>query len=476
MSQKKLLDKVFDIANQRLINNKPSSKIRKNFSPDQTAEIFDLSFKETGINDNEVISIIEKIVELSVDTSSPLFMNQMWGKVPATAAIGDLMSTLLNTSMYTYEVAPLMTLIEKECINALSSLVWSDTDCGDGVFTPGGSVSNINAMVLARNENDPASKERGTAKKVSIFISDQAHYSFKKGADYLGFGKESVVEVKSDKEGKIIIPELINVIEAEMEKGRIPLMLVGIAGSTALGAYDNLELLGNVASKYNLWFHVDAAYGGSLLFSKIYSSKLKGINHADSVTWNLHKILGMPLVCSVLLTRQKRVLNRAFSTSADYLYHENDYDYDLGQKSLQCGRRVDALKLWLAWKHGGTRGFRERVDKLVFMAMSFAQKVKLNSNFELLCEPSAPIVCFRYLPHNYLDININELNKKIRENIFNEGETLFNFITVKNEIFLRFVITSPTFSVKNIDFILKTIERHGKLILKESSVKYTMKV
>lgn len=436
-----------------------------NSSPEEIFHALDIKITGTGTPDHKLSRLVELVKEKSVHTDHGLFMNQMFGKQVPVAVLGDLLTVLLNTSMYTYEVAPVLTLIEKECVERLCSLVWNSTDWHDGVFTPGSTISNMMAMMLARNRRFPQSMEAGLfdVPPFRIFVSAQVHYSFKKGSAFSGMGKNTLVEVDSDPDGKISVTALLDAIACELRKGNVPLMLIGIAGTTVTGVYDNLESLAEIAAQYNMWFHVDAAYGGSLLFSQKEKQRLKGVEHADSVAWSLHKMMGVPLSCAVLLTKKNTVLREAFSMDAEYLFHGNEMD--LGQKSLQCGRRADALKLWVAWKFEGDEGLEDRVNKLVEIARQFAGKIREHNNFELLCVPETPIVCFRFIHPGLSADELNVLNAEIRSVIFLEGHLLFNYSTHKNKIYLRCVFSDPDMKAESLRSILEKIDCVGNQVI-----------
>lgn len=440
------------------------SPLRKGISPEEIINALDIKLTGTATHDHRLSGLVDLVKEKSVNTDHGLFMNQMFGKQLPVAVLGDLLTVLLNTSMYTYEVAPVLTLIEKECVERLCSLVWNSTDPHDGIFTPGSSISNMMAMMLARNRRFPQSMEAGLfdVPRFRIFVSDQVHYSFKKGALFSGMGIRTLVEVSSDADGRIPVPALREAIACELQKGNVPLMLIGIAGTTVTGVHDNLESLARIAAQYNMWFHVDAAYGGSLLFSQKAKHKLKGVEQADSVSWSLHKMMGVPLSCAVLLTRKNTVLKEAFSMDAEYLFHGNEMD--LGQKSLQCGRRADALKLWVAWKFEGDAGLGNRVSKLVEIARQFAGKIREYNNFELLCEPETPIVCFRFIHPGLSADELNVLNAEIRSVIFLEGHLLFNYSTHRNKIYLRCVFSDPDMKDESLRAVLEKIDCVGNQV------------
>ncbi len=441
------------------------TSLRKNLTPEDLKESLDFKIPYQSISDNEILNIIKTLMDQSVNTNHPYFMNQMFGKTQPIAYLADVLITLLNTSMYTYEVAPVLTLIENETIDFLSKKVWGRS--GDGVFTSGGSMSNMKAMFLAREYKFKDSRTLGlnAYPPVTIFVSDQAHYSFVKGANFLGFGTDALIKIPSDVNAKIRIDALEDIIEKTIADGRIPIMLTGIAGTTTSGSFDDLEALASIAKKYNMWYHVDACFGGASLFSDLEKHRLKGIEHANSVSWNFHKVMSMPLSTASFLTRDKGLLKEAFTVNADYLFHDHDNTYDLGQKSLQGGRRPEVLKLWLSLKYKGEAGFKAHVESLRQKAVYFSSVIENNPHMELFQTPESVIVCFRYKADSLDDKDTDDLNIKIREEIFKKGDIIFNYAYLNNKVYLRVVLLDPDFTKAQLDHILETIETCAKSIL-----------
>lgn len=456
-----LSDFVIEQIKQRLSNLQNSDvTLRKALEPDVLRNKIDLQIPSQRTDSHQLLEILKDVIEYSVITNHPYFMNQMFGKMQPIGLLADLLISTLNTSMYTYEVAPVLTLIEKETIAKLTSKVWGEGH-GDGVFTTGGSLSNMKAMFLARQKLIKRTKKTGLFKEkpVAIFISEQAHYSFEKGVNFMGFGTDSLIKVPSKSDARIDINALKNAIIQAKNDGRIPMMLVAIAGTTISATFDEIDALATIAQENKIWFHVDAAFGGALLFSDQERYKLNGIEKADSVTWNFHKAMGMPLTTSSFLTRELGLLNSAFSVNADYLFHQQEYDYDLGQKSLQGGRRPESLKLWLSLKFEGEIGFSKRIETLRKLAIDFATMIKNNPKFELFQDPDATIVCFRYIQENFSESEINSFNINIRETIFAEGKIIFNFAPLNQKIYLRCVILDPDFTNDQLLNILDSIEK-----------------
>jgi glutamate/tyrosine decarboxylase-like PLP-dependent enzyme len=458
---------------ERSILNKNNDKtiLRQKTTPEKLMDKLPLTLQKDKLSSIQIIDILEQIIENSVITNHPYFMNQMFGKTRPISFIADILIAVLNTSMYTFEVAPVFSLIEKEVITKLGAKIWG-TGIGDGVFTAGGSISNMNALFLARQHHLEHAKQNGlfNEKPLAVFVSEQAHYSFTKGVNFLGFGLESLIKIKSKKNAQIDIKELKKAILKSKEKGKTPLMLIGIAGTTISGSYDDIESLAQIAKENKMWFHVDAAYGGSLLFSERQKHHLKGIEHADSVSWNFHKIMGMSLSTSSFLTREKGLLNKAFSVDAGYLFHEDTYDYDLGQKSLRGGRRPDAFKLWLTWKYQGETGLTTHIEKLCNAADTMAALIQKNPKIELFTQPESTIVCFRYTD-KITDINIlNQLNIKIRNTIFDEGKMIFNYARLNNAVYLRCVLLDPEFTPEQLQTIIDKVVQTGNILLTDTEI------
>ncbi len=421
-------------------------------------------------SENDLENILELVVKNSVNTSSPFFMNQLYGGTDIYGILGDFIVTALNTSMYTYEVAPVFSIIEKDTIKILADLVGFKNDF-DGTFTSGGSISNLTALVLARDEKFPNFRKSGfkNTEKIKILVSEYSHYSFLKAVIILGFGSDNLVKVKTDSIGKMDIQELDKTVENILKNDEIPLMIVGTAGTTINGVFDDLESIHQIARNNNIWFHVDACYGGSLIFSEIHKKKLFGIEKANSVSWDLHKMAGMPLTCALFLTSKKDSLERSMSVSADYLFHQYDFDYDLGKKSLQCGRKSDSFKFWLSYKIQGLKYFKNRIDLIIENANYMADIIKGKECFKLFSPIETGVVCFSYKNDKFNDSQLKEIVIKTRELIFKQGKILFNYSNIKDQTVFRCVISNPEITKNEIKNIIHQIEYYLNQVTEISS-------
>ena len=311
--------------------------------------------------------------------------------------------------MHTYEVAPVFTMAERACLDKMARM-WANTPAGaptpehDGLFVPGGSIANTYGILLARHNADPNIRERGLAggPRLVGFCSDEAHYSFAKGAAVTGLGKDNMIAVETDIDG-IMIPEALEAaVQKAIDEGAKPFFVGATAGTTVLGAYDPFVAVREVCDKHGLWMHVDAAWGsGAFLSPRLREEYLEGVETADSLTWNPHKQMNMPLTCSAFLTRKEGQLAACNAASAAYLFQPDKLygDMDLGDRSIQCGRRADAFKLWLAWKSKGDAGWAAEAEHAYDLAESFEQQIRNSDRaFIMAAKRSCTNVCFWYVP------------------------------------------------------------------------------
>lgn len=273
---------------------------------------------------------------------------------------GSWLTEALNTSQYTFEVAPAFTLIENVLLEKCLQLFGFTS--GEGLFSPGGSISNMYAMALARYRQNPEYKRKGLFGSAPLvaFTSVEAHYSLKKAAHWIGLGLDNLELVDTNERGQMCSKALNGAIErikATGDEKRVPFFVCATAGTTVLGAFDNLTEISEICQRHGIWLHVDACLGGSAVFAPVRKAELlEGINLADSLAWNPHKSLGVPLQCSMLLTRHEGLLHQCNSANADYLFQQDkfyDTNYDSGDKSVQCGRKVrgQTEMRFVGWKN-----------------------------------------------------------------------------------------------------------------------------
>ncbi|KAM6909727.1 cysteine sulfinic acid decarboxylase [Xenentodon cancila] len=454
-------------------------------SPEQLKELLDLELKDGGESESKILQRCRDAIRYSVKTSKylcwsvfshPRFFNQLFAGMEPYSMVASFITEAIKTSLYTYEVAPVFTLIEDAVLRRIMEMIgWEDG--GDGLFNPGGSMSNMYAVNLARYRYCPDIKEDGLfhASRLVILTSQEGHYSISKGAALLGLGTKSVYVVPSDKRGKMIPSALEEKIQLARNEGAVPFMVNATAGTTVFGAFDPIDEIADICEKHGLWLHVDACWGGAALMSKKHKHLLKGIQRADSVAWNPHKMLMACLQCSAFMVRDKTsLLQRCHSAQASYLFQQDkfyDVSYDTGDKSVQCSRKPDAFKFWLMWKALGTRELEQRVDRALAMARYLADAIKTREGFHLLLEPEYANVCFWYIPPSLRNFpegpefwkKLHTVAPKVKERMMKTGSMMIGYQSHGDKPnFFRMVAISPQVSRQDLDFVLDEIHNLGK--------------
>lgn len=457
MKDLEILSGAFDKIRRYIVDNQDNSKPVVQFrSPAQLKEKINFKIDGNGISENDFLDLLDKYLEYSVKTGNKQFLNQLYSGFNLPAFIGEMFTALTNTSMYTYEVAPVATSIETEMISLMNSYAgYSD---GDGIFVSGGSNANLIAMFSARNRILPESRFEGYDRKHKLvaFVNEQAHYSFETAANVLGIGAKNVIKIKADKKGRLIPSELENEIVNAINRGEKPFFAAATCATTLLGAYDPIDEMTPICRKYNIWLHADGSFGGSIILSDKNRHLMKGIEQTDSFAWNPHKLMNIPLVCSALLVKKYGTLQHNITDiNTDYIFHDIDAVEDLGKKSIQCGRKVDAVKLWFAWKYFGLEGYQNRIDNLIDMASYSETIVNQHPKLELLSERQSFAVCFRYIPEKETDLN--KFNLELRESLRKSGKSIVNYGYIGEILAIRLITSNGELQKSDIDLFFSNV-------------------
>ncbi|OCT74490.1 glutamate decarboxylase 1 [Xenopus laevis] len=417
-------------------------------------------------------------LKYSIKTGHPRYFNQLSSGLDIIGLAGEWLTATANTNMFTYEIAPVFITMEETVLKKMQEIIgWGENEA-DGIFSPGGTISNLYSLQAARYKYFPIVKTKGMSAlpQIVVFTSEQSHYSFRKASSVLGIGTDNVIAVKCDERGKMIPSDLEDKVQKAKRHGHHPFYVGATAGTTVFGAFDPLIAIADICKKYGLWMHVDAAWGGGLLLSRKHRYKLSGIERANSVTWNPHKLMGVPLQCSAILIRQKFLLQSCNKQCADYLFQmDKHYDtsYDTGDKTIQCGRHVDIFKFWLMWKAKGSCGFELQINRILELSEYLYNKLRSKSNFELVFndKPECTNVCFWYIPpslehtprDNEWKAKLHKIAPQIKAHMMEEGTTMVSYQPQGDKPnFFRMVISNPASKKSDVDFLLEEMERLGK--------------
>jgi L-2,4-diaminobutyrate decarboxylase len=382
------------------------------------------------------------------------------------AALCDLIAALTNQAMAVYETGPSATLMEKQVLQWLGTLIgW---DASDGVLTSGGAQANLTALLAARQvstEGDVWNAGLNSAQKLVILTSELAHYSVGRSAAIMGLGMQAVIKVKSDEEGRMSVDALIESVEFAREQGMRPIAVVATAGCTPTGSIDPLDEIAKMCAKHHLWMHVDGAHGASGLLTEQHRDALRGIECADSVVWDGHKLMYMPAPVSAVLFKNPRHSYQAFSQQASYLFQGADAEaeaYNMSYRTLECTKRMMGLKLWTAFSVYGVEKLGQLVDHVYAMARTFAQMLQSTSDFELLMAPQTNIVCFRYRGIETVSVErLNEAQARIRTRIVQSGDFHLTQTEVHGSIWLRTTIMNPLTAASHLQALLEAIRQEA---------------
>ncbi len=462
-------------------------------SPDELRRIFDssvpLAFDDVAHahGDDAIVDAVDAVIEYSVHTSHPRFVNQNFAGPDPVSVAGDFLGAALNTTGATFEAAPVFTLMESAVLAKLGRIagyVDADSDplptLPPGLFCPGGSTATLYALQLARHRLRPEITKTGaTGETLTMFVSDSGHYAASKSAALLGLGTDAVIKVESDNLGAMIPEALDQAITASRTAGQVPFAIIATSGTTVTSAFDDLHALADLAEAHEVWLHVDGCYGGSALFSPAERRRLAGVERSDSFVWNLHKMMGMTQQCTALLVKEPERLGSCFALRADYLFQPDKLhaEYDSGDRTFQCARRIDVLKLWLAWKHHGDVGFANRIDHAVAMADRAAARVASSDGEFAHVTGTFTNVVFGWIPPSLrpLDLSpasiptlapevrdmLHALPPKIKHRMQREGTAMMGFQPIAGLNTFRLLVMSPTVAAEDIDAMFDRISEYG---------------
>ena len=444
--QKDLL--IFNELIDFFLKEESKNPVTKYIHPNQVGKYLNISLSEEGVLDKDFKKILKELLVKTPKSSSKLFFNQLYGGRHSKAVLGDLLAVFLNNSMATYKISGPQVTVEQEILSQIHRLIGYDKNPG-GTFPTGGSMSNFMSLIMARDKVNSEIKNKGISKKLIAYTSENSHYSIAKNASFSGLGKENVRYIKSDEKGRINIIAFENQVQIDLKNGFIPFYLNATAGTTVLYAFDDVSLLAPICKKYKIWIHLDGAFGGSVIFSDKYKSLIKGVSMTDSFCFNAHKTLGAPLSTSILVVKDNEDLYNSFNNKADYLYQTHNEKFNLGQTSFECGRRNNALKLWVMWKSIGTKGIANIVDHEFELADKARNYIVNNPDYTLYSFEKSLAICF-----NYKDFDPEDLCNKLYEN----NKLMIGFGHFHEKKFIRLVTINAENKHKDLMYFFKVLE------------------
>lgn len=338
-----------------------------------------------------------------------------------------------------------------------------------GILVSGGSMANLTGLAVARNAKaDFEIQEKGlqsVKSKMVLYGSSETHNSVQKAVELLGLGNEAFRRIPVDENFEIDIEELKKSIAKDQADGLEPFCIIGNAGTVNTGATDDLEQLADICESENLWFHVDGAFGALAYLSEDFRSKLKGMERADSLAFDLHKWMYMPYEAGCVLIRDKEKHHQTFSPSGGYLAHlprglaSGTW---LSEYGLQLSRSFKALKIWMSLREHGIEKYRRLIEQNIEQAKYLADLVEKSDELELLAPVPLNIVCFRLVKKDLNEEQLNELNREILMRVHESGIAVPSYTTINGKFGLRCAITNHRSRFADFDLLIEKVLEIGK--------------
>ncbi len=411
----------------------------------------------------------------------PRYMAHLNCPIAYPAVAAELIAAAVNSSVDTWDQSAGATLIEQRLIEWTARRIGFSGDQADGVFTNGGTQSNLMALLLARdnycleNLDGHSIQRRGLpvqASRFRILASRLAHFSLQKAASVLGLGADAIVPVDCDADYCMSPAALQAAIDACRHMGHIPIAVVATLGTTDFGSIDPIGDLARICRLEGLWLHADAAYGCGLLVSRKYRDRIAAIEQADSATVDFHKSFLQPVSCSAFLVKNRAHL-ACLTYHADYLNplsQARENTPNLVCKSLQTTRRFDALKLWMSLRVLGPDKLGEAFDAVIDLARDTHRLLERDDDFEVLHRPMLSTLLFRYRPIGVAEPKLlDDLNSAIRKMMMREGQALIAATREGGRCYLKFTLLNPDTTLMDIQAVLDLVRRYGQGCLEARS-------
>lgn len=421
--------------------------------------LFQQDAPEHPSNATEVLHfVLENVMTKSNIVTHPRSYSFVPGPSNYISAMSDTLATGFNIFSGGWAASPAAAELEIVTMNWLLKLFGLPIKKGGGIFTSGGSMANLTALVTARNI-----KCGQDFSKAVIYLSDQAHSSNIKAIHILGFKKEQIRMIPTDMEFKFSVNKLKNAIAKDKLEGLQPFCLIASSGTTNTGTVDSLNELAAICKKEKLWFHIDAAYGGAAILAKNGKKLLQGIEKADSITVDPHKWFFQPYEIGCLLVRNHKWLSGTFTEKPEYLrdIEGNESEINFYDHGIELTRRFRALKFYMSIKTFGLKAFRKAIDYNIYLAEQLEDFLRKSDKWEVVSPANLAIINFRYNPiaENWSEKQLDKINQKISKKVVASREALLVTTILNRQVVLRMCLINPRTTMNDIKSTILLCEK-----------------
>ncbi len=429
----------------------------------QTLEL-DKLVRDGGLEGDRLARFMGSYLENTTRLEHPAYMAHQVAVVHPAGALGALIDAFSNNPMAVYEMGPAAAAIEFFMINWMLGHVgfrpapadpaqYREAASGGGVLVNGGSLANLTALIAARTRLVPDIWENGNPPDLAILAPAECHYSITRAAGIMGIGQRAVYTLDVDRNGSVIperLPEAYGRLRAD---GKRAIALVANACNTPVGSFDPLRAIGGFCREKNIWFHVDGAHGASALLSARHRHLLDGIDLADSVIWDAHKMMRTPPLCAAVLVRDHRDLDRAFEQEASYLFHDKKQPgVDFMRRTVECTKSGLGLKLFFVVAALGEQGLARYYERQCGLAQDAYAWLRAQPDIECPVSPQSNILCFRIRGSDR--DQLAQRDRLIASGEFHLSTTLFG-----RRRYLRMVFMSPQTTLEDVKMLVDALRR-----------------
>ena len=461
---------VNDISN--LLENISSRPVTRGADPAKLLEIIgDSDLPIEGSSPESVVKeITDKLISNSLYNGHPKFFGFITSSPTHIGILAEMLAAAINQNLGGQILSPLATEIERQTVKWLAQFIGYHEDCG-GILVSGGNMANFVAFIAARKAKSSHDiKSEGIGEKgesMIMYVSAETHTWIQKAADLFGLGTNNIRWISCNEYQQMDVTDLAENIKQDLANGKTPFMVVGNAGSVSTGAVDDLSAISQICKTYDLWFHVDGAYGVMAAGMEEYKEMFQGLRDADSVALDPHKWLYSPLEAGCTLVRKGIYLADAFSFKPPYYYKKEEKgNLDYYEYGMQNSRGFRALKVWMAFKHIGKLGQQQLIREDILLTEKLFALIKQTDLLEPLSQ-GLSIASFRYVPDNLIgqEEALNSLNKALLEDIQVSGELFLSNAIINGKFALRACIVNFRTRDEDIEAIPEIVIRRGQALL-----------
>ncbi|HMQ48843.1 MAG TPA: aminotransferase class I/II-fold pyridoxal phosphate-dependent enzyme [Saprospiraceae bacterium] len=412
--------------------------------PDGAFEFWENQLSAESPEKLSSMDFFQEVLNRAIAVHHPNYMGHQVCSVAPEAALAALVDSLLNNGGAVYEMGMVGTPMERAILKKLARKIGFGEEA-EGIITSGGTLANLTALLAARQVKAKDQVwESGSNSRLALLVSEEAHYCVDRAARIMGWGSEGIIKIPSDDRFRMRTELLEEYYEQAKAEGKEVIAVVGSACSTSTGSFDDLEAIGQFCQQHQLWFHVDGAHGGAFVFSKQHKELLNGIEMADSVVTDFHKMMMTPSITTALVFKNGRHSYQTFAQKAHYLWSSQTEQewYNMGKRTFECTKSMMVIKIYRLMHQYGDAFFESYLDQMMALSQRFASMLAAHPAFEMACPPQCNIVCFRVHPHEDEAQN-DALNLSIRQALLEEGTFYIVQTNIRGRHYLRVTLINP---------------------------------